>query len=181
MLGLIVALGLAAGFGLGAAQAQTAPAPAAETTEALLSVAMAGYTLVPVLGDDGTQARDDQGQPVFQRRPLADSVVTPGDAILYVIRVENNTADPAKNLQIGAQVAPEVLFDPYSVSGPDVQALRMALEWADNLPAQLAYVTSGLAGWQAGSLSVAGNTLTLTGGELGAGQTASITIRARVR
>lgn len=131
MLGLIVALGLAAGFGLGAAQAQTAPAPAAETTEALLSVAMAGYTLVPVLGNDGTQARDDQGQPVFQRRPLADSVVTPGDAILYVIRVENNTADPAKNLQIGAQVAPEVLFDPYSVSGPDVQALRMALEWAD--------------------------------------------------
>jgi hypothetical protein len=61
VLGLIVALGLAAGFGLGAAQAQTAPAPAAETTEALLSVAMAGYTLVPVLGDDGTQTRDDQG------------------------------------------------------------------------------------------------------------------------
>lgn len=56
-----------------------------------------------------------------------------------------------------------------------------AVELADNLPAQLAYVTSGLAGWQAGSLSVAGNTLTLTGGELGAGQTASITIRARVR
>lgn len=71
MLGLIVALGLAAGLGLGAAQAQTAPAPAAETTEALLSVAMAGYTLLPVLGDDGTQNRDDQGQPVFQRRPRA--------------------------------------------------------------------------------------------------------------
>ena len=97
----------------------------------MLSVAIAGFTLLPVMADDGTQARDEAGQPLFQRRPLADSVVTPGDAILYVIRVENSTAAPAENLQIGAQVAPELLFDPYSVAGPDAQALRMALEWAD--------------------------------------------------
>ena len=97
----------------------------------MLSVAMAGFTLLPVMADDGTQARDEVGQPLFHRRPLADSVVTPGDAILYVIRVENSTAAPANNLQIGAQVAPELLFDPYSVAGPDAQALRMALEWAD--------------------------------------------------
>ena len=138
LFGLILALGLTLGFGLvcgHGAQAQSAPSPAADAAADapadMLSVAMAGFTLLPVMADDGTQARDDTGQPLFQRRPLADSVVTPGDAILYVIRVENSTAAPAENLQIGAQVAPELLFDPYSVAGPDAQALRMALEWAD--------------------------------------------------
>ena len=138
LFGLILALGLTLGFGLvcgHGAQAQSAPSPAADAAADapadMLSVAMAGFTLLPVMADDGTQARDDTGQPLFQRRPLADSVVTPGDAILYVIRVENSTAEPAENLQIGAQVAPELLFDPYSVAGPDAQALRMALEWAD--------------------------------------------------
>ena len=138
--GFILALGLTLGFGLvcaHGAQAQSAPSPspaadaAADAPADMLSVAIAGFTLLPVMADDGTQARDEAGQPLFQRRPLADSVVTPGDAILYVIRVENSTAEPAENLQIGAQVAPELLFDPYSVAGPDAQALRMALEWAD--------------------------------------------------
>ena len=136
--GFILALGLTLGFGLvcgQGAQAQSAPSPAADAAADapadMLSVAIAGFTLLPVMADDGTQARDEAGQPLFQRRPLADSVVTPGDAILYVIRVENSTAEPAENLQIGAQVAPELLFDPYSVAGPDAQALRMALEWAD--------------------------------------------------
>lgn len=138
--GLILALGLTLGFGLvcaHGAQAQSAPSPspaadaAADAPADMLSVAIAGFTLLPVMADDGTQARDEAGKPLFQRRPLADSVVTPGDAILYVIRVENSTAEPAENLQIGAQVAPELLFDPYSVAGPDAQALRMALEWAD--------------------------------------------------
>lgn len=140
LFGLILALGLTLGFGLvcaHGAQAQSAPSPspaadaAADAPADMLSVAIAGFTLLPVMADDGTQARDEAGQPLFQRRPLADSVVTPGDAILYVIRVENSTAAPAENLQIGAQVAPELLFDPYSVAGPDAQALRMALEWAD--------------------------------------------------
>ena len=140
LFGLILALGLTLGFGLvcgHGAQAQSAPSPspaadaAADAPADMLSVAIAGFTLLPVMADDGTQARDEAGQPLFQRRPLADSVVTPGDAILYVIRVENSTAEPAENLQIGAQVAPELLFDPYSVAGPDAQALRMALEWAD--------------------------------------------------
>ena len=138
LFGLILALGLTLGFGLvcgHGAQAQSAPSPAADAAADapadMLSVAIAGFTLLPVMADDGTQARDEAGKPLFQRRPLADSVVTPGDAILYVIRVENSTAAPAENLQIGAQVAPELLFDPYSVAGPDAQALRMALEWAD--------------------------------------------------
>jgi uncharacterized repeat protein (TIGR01451 family) len=138
LFGFILALGLTLGFGLvcaHGAQAQSAPSAAgdaaADAPADMLSVAIAGFTLLPVMADDGTQARDEAGQPLFQRRPLADSVVTPGDAILYVIRVENSTAEPAENLQIGAQVAPELLFDPYSVAGPDAQALRMALEWAD--------------------------------------------------
>lgn len=136
LFGLILALGLALGLSFATgqgvqAQSAPSPSPAADAPADMLSVAMAGFTLLPVMADDGTQARDEAGQPLFQRRPLADSVVTPGDAILYVIRVENSTAAPAENLQIGAQVAPELLFDPYSVAGPDAQALRMALEWAD--------------------------------------------------
>ena len=82
----------------------------------------------------------------------ATPVAVPGACIQYTIEVQN--------------------------TGP---VAATAVELTDTLPAQLDYVTAGLAGWQAGSLAVAGNTLTLTGGEVGAGQTASITIRARVR
>lgn len=98
--------------------------PSAPTT---VQVALAGYTLAPELSETGVPVLDDAGLPVILRVPLDDSVVTPGDQVLYVITLDNPTEDPALNLQLGAQVAGELLLDPYSITGPE----GLVVEWAD--------------------------------------------------
>lgn len=108
------------------------PAEAAEATDTAppspsVSVDIAGFTVVQAMAEDGTPLLDDAGNPVMIRIPLAESVITPGDDVVYVITLENQTPDPATTLQIGAQVAAEVLLDPYSVIGPE----GLALDWAD--------------------------------------------------
>lgn len=102
-------------------------APAEDAAEPAVVVAMAGFTLLPAMDEDGAPLLDDDGNPIILRVPLAESVITPGDAVLYVITLENQTADAATDLQIGAQVAAEVLLDPYSVIAPE----GLVLEWAD--------------------------------------------------
>ena len=110
----------------GAAVAQDT-APAEDAAEPAVVVAMAGFTLVPALDEDGAPLLDEDGNPIILRLPLAESVITPGDAVLYVIALDNQTADIATDLQIGAQVAAEVLLDPHSVIAPE----GLAMEWAD--------------------------------------------------
>ena len=63
----------------------------------------------------------------MQRITLDESVVTPGDQVLYVITVENPTEEPAMNLQLGVQVAAELLLDPYSFVGPE----GLVIAWSD--------------------------------------------------
>jgi uncharacterized repeat protein (TIGR01451 family) len=103
-------------------------APSAAEAEPAIGVAIAGFTLVPALAEDGTPALDDEGNPIINRIPLSESLVTPGDAVLYVITLTNPTADAATDLQVGAHVAAEVLLDPYSITGPE----GMGLEWSDS-------------------------------------------------
>lgn len=98
-----------------------------EAVAPAISVTIAGFTLVPALAEDGTPALDAQGNPIINRVPLAESVVTPGDAVLYLITLNNPTPDPATDLQVGAKVAAEVLLDPYSITGPE----GLGLEWSD--------------------------------------------------
>jgi hypothetical protein len=106
-----------------AAQVQTGD----EEQPSTIMVALAGYTLEPELDEDGVPVLDDDGQPVLLRVPLDDSVIVPGDDVLYVITLSNPTLEVAVNLQLAAQVAPEVLLDPYSFVGPE----GFLLEWAD--------------------------------------------------
>ncbi|MGY6535546.1 MAG: hypothetical protein ACXIVG_09405 [Pararhodobacter sp.] len=91
-----------------------------------VQVALAGFTLEPERTEAGAPVLDDAGRPVMQRIALEDSTVTPGDQVLYVITVDNPTAEPAMNLQLGVQVAAELLLDPYSFTGPE----GLAVEWA---------------------------------------------------
>jgi uncharacterized repeat protein (TIGR01451 family) len=98
-----------------------------EVAEPVISVTIAGFTLVPALAEDGTPALDAQGNPIINRVPLVDSVVTPGDAVVYVIALTNPTPETATDLQVGAKVAAEVLLDPYSISGPE----GLGMEWSD--------------------------------------------------
>lgn len=103
------------------------PAAQTEVADAVISVTIEGFTLVPALAEDGTPALDAQGNPIINRVPLIESVVTPGDAVLYVITLDNPTPDAATDLQVGAKVAAELLLDPYSITGPE----GMAMEWSD--------------------------------------------------
>lgn len=126
---------LVAGLGLGAAalaQDATAPIPAAETADSAtaalsLSVGLTGFTLIPALTEDGTPKLDDDGTPVMIRVALDDSVIVPGDRIHYEITLENPTPEAATDLALGAQIAPEVLLDPFTITGPE----GLALAWSD--------------------------------------------------
>ena len=102
-------------------------APEATQTEPQVAVTLAGFTLAPALDEDGEPVLDDDGAPVIERVPLADSLVTPGDQVLYVITLDNQTEDPALSITLGAQVAGEVLLDPFSFAGPD----GLDIAWAD--------------------------------------------------
>jgi len=111
-----------------------AHAPAIAQTDAsvdaasdTVKVALAGYTLEPELTENGSPVLDDDGKPVISRVPLDESVITPGDVVLYVITLDNPTDDPAMNLQLGAQIAAELVLDPFSITGPD----GLVVEWAD--------------------------------------------------
>lgn len=95
-------------------------------TPETVQVALAGFTLEPERTETGALVLDDAGAPVMQRITLDDSTVTPGDQVLYVITVDNPTAEPAMNLQLGVQVAAELLLDPYSFVGPE----GLVVEWA---------------------------------------------------
>ncbi len=92
-----------------------------------VQIALAGFTLEPERDATGAPVLDEAGEPVMQRITLDDSIVTPGDQVLYVITVENPTEDPAINLQLGVQVAAELLLDPYSFVGPE----GLVIDWAD--------------------------------------------------
>lgn len=105
--------------------APTATPPEEVATTVL--VTLEGFTLIPELTEDGAPVLDDAGTPVMIRVPLAESVVTPGDRVLYVITLDNQTADPATDVQLGAQVAAEVELDPFSFTGPD----GLEIAWAD--------------------------------------------------
>jgi hypothetical protein len=61
------------------------------------------------------------------RVALDDSVIVPGNRIHYAITLENPTPEAATDLALGAQIAPEVLLDPFAITGPE----GMALEWSD--------------------------------------------------
>lgn len=122
---------LAALFGVAtAATAQDTPA-AADATEAVtpaVQVTLAGFTFAPELTEDGEPVLDENGAPVILRVPLADSVVTPGDQVEYVITLDNPTDEPALDVALGAQVAGELLLDPFSFTGPD----GLDIAWADD-------------------------------------------------
>jgi hypothetical protein len=92
-----------------------------------VQVALAGYTLAPELTETGMPVLDDAGEPVMLRVPLDASVITPGDQVLYVISVENPTSEGAANLQLGVQVAAELMLDPYSFVGPE----GLVIDWAN--------------------------------------------------
>ncbi len=98
------------------------PADTPETVQ----VALAGFTLEPERTETGALVLDEAGAPVMQRITLDDSTVTPGDQVLYVITVDNPTEEPAMNLQLGVQVAAELLLDPYSFIGPE----GLVIDWA---------------------------------------------------
>lgn len=92
-----------------------------------VQVRLEGFTLAPALAEDGTPELDDYGEPVILRVPLAESVITPGEPVLYVITLENPTEETAENLRLDVQVAAELLLDPYSFVGPEA----LLVEWAD--------------------------------------------------
>lgn len=97
------------------------------TSPTTVQVALAGYTFAPHLTETGAPVLDEAGDPVILRVPLDESIVTPGDQVLYVVTLDNPTTEPAMNLQLGAQVAAELLLDPYSFIGPE----GLVTEWAD--------------------------------------------------
>jgi uncharacterized repeat protein (TIGR01451 family) len=92
-----------------------------------IQIALMAYTLAQAQTDAGDPIVDDEGKPVMLRIPLEESVITPGDNVLYVIAVDNPTDQGATNLQLGVQVAPELVLDPYSFVGPT----DVIFEWAD--------------------------------------------------
>ncbi|MCC5960815.1 MAG: hypothetical protein JJU08_15890 [Rhodobacteraceae bacterium] len=110
-------------FGAGAAQSDMSPPALPDTVQ----ITLAGYTLTPELTDTGAPVLDDDGAPVMVRVPLDESVVTPGDRVLYVITLDNPTADPALNLSLGASVPAEVVLDPFSFD----PAQGVLVQWAD--------------------------------------------------
>jgi len=98
-----------------------------EAPPTTVQLTLAGYTLAPEMTGDGVPLLDEDGLPVILRVALDESVVTPGDEVLYVITLDNPTEEPAMNLSLDAQVAPEVLLDPFSLFGPE----GLHIEWAD--------------------------------------------------
>lgn len=102
-------------------------AQVAEEPPTTVQVTLLGYTFAPELTDTGAPVLDDDGEPVILRVPLEESVITPGDQVLYVIELSNPTEEPTMNLQLGAQVAEELVLDPFSITGPEA----LVTEWSD--------------------------------------------------
>lgn len=92
-----------------------------------VQVTFAGYTLIPEQSEDGQPVLDEDGQPVMTRLPLEDSVITPGDQVLYVITLDNPMPEPAMGLSVGAQISASLRLDPFSITGPE----NLGIEWAD--------------------------------------------------
>ena len=109
------------------AQGEPVSDVASDETPAQVQVTLAGFTFAPELDEDGNPVLDEDGEPVIIRVPLADSVVTPGDLVLYAITLDNATEEPALDVSLGAQVAGELLLDPFSFTGPD----GLEIAWAD--------------------------------------------------
>jgi len=91
-----------------------------------VEVRLSGYTLVPEQTADGLAVLDEVGQPVIQRVPLDDSIVKPGGLVLYVIALENLTDDPVLQMTLTAPVAPDVVLDPFSMTGTE----GLIVDWA---------------------------------------------------
>lgn len=96
-------------------------------TEPSIQVQLEGFTLAPALDAGGTPRLDDSGEPVTLRVPLDESVITPGDQVLYLITVDNPTEEPALDLTLTVQLAAELLLDPFSFAGPE----GLVVDWAD--------------------------------------------------
>lgn len=100
-------------------------APAADPKT--VQVTLAGFTVVSKTDESGQPVLDDAGEPVILRIPLDESVVTPGETVLYVIALNNRTDDPATDLALTAKITADVLLDPYSFTAPD----ELIVAWAD--------------------------------------------------
>ncbi|TVP69908.1 MAG: hypothetical protein EA339_13970, partial [Rhodobacteraceae bacterium] len=92
-----------------------------------VQVTFAGFTLTPDLSEDGQPVLDEDGQPVMTRLPLDDSVITPGDQVLYVITLDNPTDETATALAVAAQIPATMILDPFSITGPE----GLHIAWAD--------------------------------------------------
>lgn len=104
--------------------AQDAPEdPAPQSVQ----VAFAGYTLTLDLSEDGLPVLDENGLPVMIRLSLEDSMITPGDQVIYVITLDNPTDDTATALAVVAQISASMVLDPFSITGPE----GLRIEWAD--------------------------------------------------
>jgi uncharacterized repeat protein (TIGR01451 family) len=109
-------------------QASDVSSPDAIAPQPTLQMRMAGFTLAPEVDADGAPVLDGNGLPVILRLPLEDSVLTPGEVVLYAIALDNPTTDPAHEVTLTARVAPEVLLDPFSLTGPE----GLIVVWADD-------------------------------------------------
>lgn len=109
------------------AQEDVAVAEPAADAPTDVQVSLKGYTFAPALDEEGLPVLDEDGEPVILRVPLAESIITPGDQVLYAITLDNPTEAPAMDLSLGAVVAGELLLDPFSFTGPD----GLEIAWAD--------------------------------------------------
>ncbi len=101
------------------------------------------FTLVPEIAEDGAPVLDGDGAPVFLRVSLEDSVITPGETIVYVVTLANLTPDLVEDLTIHAPLAREILLDPHSIVSDGLLALDWAGEDAPHLFAPLFEVIDG--------------------------------------
>jgi uncharacterized repeat protein (TIGR01451 family) len=112
---------------LALAMAVPPPSPArAQDDPGAVRIAMAGFSLGIARDEDGEPLVDDDGAPVLIRIPLADSAVTPGDRVVFVIQLDNATDTAASEVTLIARIAAEVLFDPFSLTGPE----DLGVAWA---------------------------------------------------
>jgi hypothetical protein len=122
---LVAALACAPALAL----AQEAPALPQEAEEppAQVLARMSAHTLAPELTETGEPVLDEAGAPVFRQVALEDSILVPGETVIFVVTLENPTPDVLEDLVIGAPLAPEVRLDPFSIASIGL----LTVEWAD--------------------------------------------------
>jgi uncharacterized repeat protein (TIGR01451 family) len=93
----------------------------------IVQVHLEAFTEVPELSETGLPVLDENGAPVMIRLAAAESVITPGDEVIYSITVDNQTDQPATGLLVTALVTEELVLDPFSFAG----ATDVIITWAD--------------------------------------------------